>query len=142
PELKLSLWKDREYLTWRYDQNPDHAFERVALRDRGRLRGLAVVWRDRERATICELICPRGEGPALGRSLVRAVCERATRDGDDRVACLAHDDGHLARCLIGFRVRPAPESVLTGRGLEDGPLDTLVRDGRNWTVTFGDADYV
>lgn len=141
PRLALSLWKDREYLAWRYDRNPDHGFERAVLRDRGRLRGLAVVWRDHGRAMICELIVPRGEA-GLGQALVRAVCARAARDGDDRVSCLAHDDGFLAGCLAGFRVRPAPESVLTGRGLEDGPLDVRVRDGSNWTVTFGDADYV
>ncbi len=141
-ELKLSLWKDREYLAWRYDQNPDHEFEYVVLREGDRLCAVAVVWRAAGRCMICEWICRRAAGPPLGRALVRAVCEGSIRRGDDRVSFLGHDDGYFSRCLAGFQVRPAPESVLTGRGLEDGPLDALVRDGRNWTVTYGDADYV
>jgi hypothetical protein len=141
-ESKLSLWKDREYLAWRYDRNPDHAFTRITLRERGRIRALAIVWRSGGRAMICELLCPRAAGPPLGRALVGAVCDRAVADGDDRVSFLGADDGYFAGCLDGFRARPAPENVLTGRGLEPGALDALVRDGRNWTVTFGDADYV
>lgn len=141
-ELELSLWKDREYLAWRYDQNPDHEFLYVVLREGARLCGVAVVLRESGRCTICEWLCQRAAGPALGRALIQAVCEGCLRRGDDRVSFLGHDDGYFARCLAGFRVRPAPESVLTGRGLEDGPLDALVRDGRNWTVTYGDADYV
>lgn len=142
PELKMSLWKDREYLAWRYDQNPDHKFEYVTLRESERLRAVGVVLREAGRSMTCELLCPRAAGPVLGHALARAVCERALHRGDDRVSFLGHDDGHLASCLAGFQARPAPESVLTGRGLEDGPLDVLVREGRNWTVSYGDADYV
>jgi len=142
PGLKLSLWKDREYLAWRYDRNPDHAFVRIALRERGRLRALAVVWREHGRAMICELLCPRAGGAALGRALVQAVCGHALDAGDDRVSFLGADEGFLAGCFTGFRGRPAPENVLVGRGLEPGALDALVREGRNWSVAFGDADYV
>lgn len=142
PEMMVSLWKDREYLAWRYDLNPDHTFEYVTLREGVRLRAVAVVLREAGRSVTCELLCPRAAGPALGPALVRAVCEHALRRGDDRVSFLGHDDGPFASSLAGFRARPAPESVLTGRGLEPGPLDVLVRDGSNWTVSYGDADYV
>jgi len=141
-ELKLSLWKDKEYLTWRYDLNPDHEFEYVTLREDARLCAVAVVWREAGRCMICEWISRRAAGPRLGRALVREVCAGSLRRGDDRVSFVGHDDGYFASCLGGFRMRLAPESVLTGRGLEDGPLDALVRDGQNWTVTYGDADYV
>jgi len=142
PEAKISLWKDREYLAWRYDANPDHEFEYVALREGEGLRAVAVLWRSAGRATIADWIAPRAAGEELGRALVGAACEAASRQGDDRVTFLGADDGYFARCLAGFAQRPAPESVLTGRGLEDGPFDALVRDGRNWIVCFGDADYV
>ncbi len=140
--FQLSLWKDSQYLAWRYDQNPDHRFEYVTLREGERLRAVAVVLRENGRAMMCEWICSRAVGPTLGRGLVRAVCEGAVRRGDDRVSFLGHDDGYFASCLAGFQARPAPENVLTGRGLEDGALDALVRSGGNWTVSYGDADYV
>jgi GNAT superfamily N-acetyltransferase len=142
PELRVSLWKDREYLAWRYDLNPDHRFEHVTLREGDRLRALAVVLCEGGRATICDWLSPRRAGLALGRSLVRAVCRGALEREVDRVSFVGADDGYFARCLRVFRSRPAPESVLTGRGLEAGDLDARVRDGRNWCVTYGDADYV
>ena len=126
----------------RYDLNPDHEFEYVTLREDARLCAVAVVWREAGRCMICEWISRRAAGPRLGRALVREVCAGSLRRGDDRVSFVGHDDGYFASCLGGFRMRLAPESVLTGRGLEDGPLDALVRDGQNWTVTYGDADYV
>ena len=109
PEFKLSLWKDREYLAWRYDRNPDHEFEYATLREGARLRAVAVVLREAGRTLICELLCPRTAGPELGRGLVRTVCERALRRGDDRVSFLGHDNGYFASCFAGFQTRSAPE---------------------------------
>jgi len=142
PELRVSLWKDREYLAWRYDTNPDHDFEHVGLWADGRLCALAVVHTAAGRAMICDWLAPRAEGQGLARALIAAVCRGAIARGVDRVSFLGADDGYFARAFHDFGSRPAPESVLTGRGLEDGPLDTLVRDGSNWCVTYGDADYV
>lgn len=141
-ELQVSLWKDREYLAWRYDANPDHRFEHIGLWTGERLRALAVVHADRERIMICDWLAPRTEGPALARALVAAVCRDALARGADRVSFLGADDGRFSGAFRDFRSRPAPESVLTGRGLEDGRLDELVRDGSNWCLTYGDADYV
>lgn len=138
----VSLWKDARYLAWRYDANPDHAFEYAVLREGNRLRGVAVLFRELRRMTICELLWPRSEGEAPGQAIVRAVCGRAIDVGDDLVTFLGHDQARFGAVMSGFHVRPAPESVLTGRGLEEGETDRVVRDGANWTMTFGDADYV
>jgi GNAT superfamily N-acetyltransferase len=142
PDHVLSLWKDARYLAWRYDANPDHDFEYAVLRGGGGPRGVAVVLREQGRTTVCELMWPRSEGPAAGLTLVRSIVARATELGDDVVLFLGHDTARFGAAMQGFRVRPAPENVLTGRGLEDGEIDRLVRDGANWTMTFGDADYV
>jgi len=142
PELRVTLWKDREYLAWRYDANPDHTFRHVALREDGRLRALAVVLFTPGRAMICDWIAPRSAGVPLGQALVRSVCREGLRHGVDRLSFVGADGGYFTAALAGFSSRPAPESVLTGRGLEDGELDVLVRDGKNWCVTYGDADYV
>jgi len=142
PELKLSLFKDREYLRWRYDANPDHRFRYVTARRDGRLDGVAVVLSEAGRTTICDLITARRAGDAVARTLIVEVSRQASAQGDDRITFLGRDDGYFDRCLKGFRRRLAPESVLTGRGLGDHDVDDLVRDGANWTLCFGDADYV
>lgn len=141
-EHRLSLWKDREYLAWRYDRNPDHKFEYVTLRIGSQLRAVAVVLSEQRRTMICDWILPRDSSDGLACTLLRAVCKHASDRGDDRVSFLGHDDGGFARVFAGFRSRPAPESVFTGRALVDGPFDAQVRDGANWTLTYGDADYV
>lgn len=140
-EFHVSLWKDRQYMAWRYDENPDHGFRYAGMRDGGRLQALAVVHTDNGRAMICEWIAPRVVGIELGRALVREVCLEAMRNGSDRVSFLGADGGYFGRCLSGFARRPAPESVLTGMGLEPG-IDERIREGSNWCVTYGDADYV
>src|SRR5262249_26582390 len=113
-EAKVSLWKDREYLAWRYDDNPDHEFEYVSLREGDRLRAVAVLWRAGGRTTLCDWVAARASGAGLGGALVDAVCATAAQAGDDRIAFVGADDGYFAQCLRGFRRRPAPESVLTG----------------------------
>ena len=141
PELRLSLWKDREYLAWRYDRNPTHTFEYLSLRRGGTLVGLAVVLRGGRRATLCELLCVRAHGEAIGTTLVAEACRRSLAHRDLRVSFLGGDDGYFARCLRGFQLRPGPE-VFTARGFEGDAMDTLVRGRGTWNMTFGDADYV
>lgn len=141
PEMALSLWKDRAYFAWRYDRNPDHTFEYLALRRGGTLVGLAVVLRGDRHATLCELLCSRADGPRLGSVLVGEASRRSLARRDARISFLGGDDGFYARCLRGFSSRPAPE-VLTARGYDGDPLDARIRGRATWTMTFGDADYV
>lgn len=136
----VTLWKDREYMAWRYDANPDHTFEYLSLRRRTSLDGVAVLWRSAGRMTICDLV-NRPDSDA-GPALVQAVVRHARELGDDRISFLGRDQGGFDRAFASFRKRVAPENVLVAAGLGEGELDTQVRDGAQWTVCFGDADYV
>jgi len=137
----LSLWKDVTYMKWRYDENPDHDFEYAYLRDGGEIAALAVIHRNSSRAMICELLA-KNRDAAIGQLLVTEICLRELQRGEPRVAFLGHDQGFFRTCLEGFRGSIASENVFVGRGLEDERLERLVPHADNWSITYGDADFV
>lgn len=137
----LSLWKDARYMQWRYDENPDHTFEYACLFQGEELVALAVLHRDPSRVMICELLS-KDRNVAIGEALVTEICLGALLRGDANVAFLGHDQGFFQSCLTGFRRSVALENVFCGRGVEDPILERLVPHGANWSVTYGDADFV
>ena len=137
----LSLWKDVPYMQWRYDENPDHRFEYAYLADGEEIVALAVLHRSPSRVMICELLV-RDRNVSVGQALVTELCLRALAQGDARVAFLGHDLGFFRACLAGFRGAVAHDSVFCGRGLGDSLLEDLVPHADNWSITYGDADFV
>jgi Acetyltransferase (GNAT) domain len=138
----LSLWKDRRYLAWRYDSNPDHDFEYVCLEKAGGVVAMAVVTVLRDRLVVCELLVP-GEVAASGRSLVAAIGLLAADRGLDGVRFIGHDAGRFREAFAGFARRVAVENVFCGRPLDGDPsLAERFILPENWTLTFGDGDFV
>ncbi|MFI5372214.1 MAG: GNAT family N-acetyltransferase [Candidatus Eisenbacteria bacterium] len=138
----LSLWKDRKYLAWRYDANPDHVFEYVCLEEAGALTALAVVTTLGSRLMVCELLAPVGS-PAAARRLVTGITRIAVERGHDGVGFIGHDAGRFAGAFSGFHRRVAHENVFCGRPLTTDPVlaERFALPG-NWTLTFGDGDFV
>lgn len=138
---RISLWKDHGYLSWRYERHPEQRFEYHALLRGGELSGLAVTGiRDRI-ALLCELLAPDRDD-AAGRLLVLSVCARAAATGADEVHFLGHDDGWFARVLEGFTSTAASENVFVGRAIADEALTAQMADAANWTLTYGDGDFI
>jgi len=137
----LSLWKDAEYLRWRYDENPDHEFTYLFLQGGDAIVALAVVVAQVGVATICELLV-RDRDVALGRLLVSHACRRALRAGMDKLRFLGRDAGFFDEVFRGFDRDVAFENVFVGRAFADAELNALARIPDNWTVVFGDGDFV
>lgn len=137
----LSLWKDAQYFRWRYDENPEHEFTYLYLVKNGAIVALAVIVLVGADATICELMALEHE-VSLGRLLVSHVCLHASRRGADKVRFLGHDSGFFDEVFQGFERNTSFENVFVGRALADDALDVLARIPSNWTVTFGDGDFV
>ena len=137
----LSIWKDSRYFAWRYDENPDHDFTYHSLMREGEMIALAVaVERDRT-ITLCELIVADRD-VATGRRLIQEIGRFYFGRRARAIHFLGHDRGFFAAMLSGFRSRPATENVFVGRALEDPELNELMSHQENWTITFGDADFV
>ena len=138
--VRVSVWKDREYLSWRYERHPEQRFAYHALVRGTELAGLAVTGiRDRT-ALLCELLVPERD-EAAGRLLALSVCADVAGDADE-VHFLGHDDGWFGRVLEGFTSAPATENVFVGRAIADEALTAEMADAANWTLTYGDGDFI
>jgi hypothetical protein len=138
---RLSLWKDQEYLAWRYEQNPDHAFTYHVLERGGHLAGMAVsVLRDGV-AMFCEFLLPERD-PAAGIRLRDEASLHLAGLGADEIQFLGHDPGYFAEVFRGFSRREATDNVFVGRYLGEGPWREPFVDPATWTLTYGDGDFV
>lgn len=136
----LSLWKDRGYLAWRYEQNPDLGFEFFSAWDGERLVGLAVVALVEEEALIAELLVEEQRvevGRALVGHVVRSFVGRARR-----VRFLGRDMGFFKEVFRGFAQEHNCVHVFALRAL-GGARSELALDAlrpENWSLTLGDID--
>ncbi len=137
----LSVWKDADYLRWRYDRNPDHRFHHFMLSRGDALLALAVGVELDGALVLCELLVG-GRDPLVGRRLALEVCLHARARGLRAVSFLGADAGFFADALAGFERRTSYANVFCGRAFTPGPLAELLPHAANWTVTFGDGDFV
>lgn len=140
-QVDLSLWKDRAYLAWRYERNPDHRFAFHCLVRGDKLEGLAVSTERDGVALVCELMVP-SRSVVAGRRLVVETCLHHARARVDEVHFLGHDAGYFAEAFEGFSSRPAPGNVFVGRALADEALTERMAEVDRWTLTYGDGDFV
>ncbi len=137
----VSLWKDATYLDWRYGRNPDHAFRYETLRDGDTLRAFAVSVERDGVLILCELLVP-GRSVDVGRRLVYEVAARALSRGLRAIQFFGHDAGFYAEVFERFERRTAFENVFVGRSLAADDLDQRMANPTNWSVTYGDSDFV
>jgi hypothetical protein len=137
----LSLWKDSAYFRWRYDRNPDRRFEYLYLADAGGISALAVATEIDGSLVLCELMV-RDRDVAMGRLLVNRIAVRAAQRGLRAVTFLAHDCGFFADVLAGFEHTLSYTNVFGGRAFVAGALAETLPLAGNWTITFGDGDFV
>jgi GNAT superfamily N-acetyltransferase len=137
----LSLWKDSQYLRWRYDDNPQHEFSYLYATIDGVIAALAVIAEFDAVTTICELLV-REHDVQLGRLLLSHACLRALDRGAEKVSFLGYDGGFFHEVFEGFERNVSFENVFVGRAFQDAELNAIASIPSNWTVTFGDADFV
>jgi hypothetical protein len=136
----LSLWKDREYLQWRYATHPDHVYHFAALYDGSTLVAEAVIALVGTTLWIADVFV-RDRDLAIARALIARVLEQGLALHAAEAAFLGHDSGWFGQALEGFEARPAADVVYVGRGLSDDALTRRMELPGNWSLTFGDADF-
>ncbi|HXX58945.1 MAG TPA: GNAT family N-acetyltransferase [Thermodesulfovibrionales bacterium] len=133
----LSVIRDRDYLRWRYQRHPRHAYELWGLRRRwtGRLCGLAVLRRDDERVLIIDFVCPLPLMDALFQKI-----ENVAYAAGKRRLTLWHPE-YLKQKMtqIGFSVGFAGTSI--PRTTHEKTLRKDEMAGR-FFYTMGDTDFL
>jgi hypothetical protein len=137
----LSVWKDATYMDWRYVRHPDHRFTFHSLERAGELAGVCVSVVRGGIVLLCELLVPERDA-AAGYRLLLETCLARAADRADRIQFLGRDPGYFATVFRDFVRRPAPENVFVGRAIADDALTGRMADIGNWTLTYGDGDFV
>ncbi len=135
PTLPLSVWKDSDYLSWRYDANPKPLFEYVWVTRRNEAVAFAVVFRDGEEARLCELMA-LDHDPIPARFLVSIVTRELVQEGKLRRLTLDGSDlSFFGSALAPWNAKPQAGSAYCTRILQGAPLNLEL-----WTLTLGDCD--
>jgi hypothetical protein len=137
----LSLWKDADYMQWRYDRNPTHAYRYHWIERDGAILCLAVTRDDRDDLIITELIAIDKMSP-LSRHLLSQILRHALGKGFGAVSFQGADSGFFARAFRAFGSVTDLAKVFAIQSLDDVPEARGATLAANWSVALGDWDGV
>lgn len=134
----VSVWKDTEYMKWRYQQNPRHKAEYFSAVKNGVLCGLAVLVRKGNIAYITEIMV-RDLDVNVGKLLVNEILQHSLKFRVEVVKFYGHDRGFFELVLSDFMRQPAEDIVFIGEIYND-LLRDLCKQPLNLCLTTGDTD--
>ena len=139
----LCLWKDLEYLRWRYERHPDNRYRFHTLVAGGQANGFVVSRSVGDTVAICEILSRKKDVLATAL-LVNAVVEHYCAAGSQKVVFFGHDDGFFDSVLAccGFSRTYSSDLVFTGRVYGDPALAIRFLLPGNWTIAYGDTDVI
>jgi hypothetical protein len=137
----LAIWKDPEYLRWRYESRPDRPYLFHALKRAGETHGLVVTRPYHDTLAICEVL-HRRKNVTETAFLLDQVVAHARRAGLQVVEFNGFDNGFFdgAFAAAGFDVVPFSKYILIGRVVNAPDLEPFYYNAWNWTISWGDGD--
>lgn len=135
----LSLWKDVEYFSWRYDQHPEQRFQYLLLREQGKLTGLSVIHESEDSIEILELIVA-DRRIDRAKLLVNFIARHALDRKVSRVEFNGKSLGFFDDIFSPFRKETLYSHVLCLGKLRETIPSEILFNSENWTVTNGDSD--
>lgn len=138
----ISVWKDREYLKWRYMDHPNNKYELFPLRIGGRLEGLIVTRTIGERIAICEILNRTKDIQQAFLHLLYII-KHYLPTGAQELYFLGHDNGYFDTVFgwAGFK-KSISNVVCTGRNITSNRFREMFMIPDNWTLVYGDTDLV
>jgi GNAT acetyltransferase-like protein len=136
----LSVWKDTEYLEWRYENNPDNKFEFISLEEEGKILALAVVYIRSKEAVICEFFVKRKD-LWMGRLFLIEIQQLYMKRKTQYLSFTGYDNGFFDQVFKSFDDHTLFRYVLCGRVFDPkSKLNDYFPYPFNWTFTYGDID--
>ncbi len=134
----VALWKDLEYLRWRYEQNLQFKSSYFEFRVNGKLVGLAVTAMHDGAGTICELLC-KDKSVGLAKFMIYKICRYYMDNGVDAVKFYGHDRGFFDTAFADFVRIPNQDLFFVGKALEgEEHIQRLLHQSFNWSISAGD----
>lgn len=140
----LSLRKDLDYLKWRYERHPVFQYRFHILSVRGKAESLIVSRDCGESIAICELLS-RVKNATLAAILLRHVLDYYVHHSSaSRVEFYGHDSGFFETVFRAcrFEMRSRSDVIFGGRVFRESRLNQMFCLPHNWTVSYGDCDFI
>jgi hypothetical protein len=134
----IALWKDSEYLNWRYDKNPRFKPTYFTCLENGNITAMAVTIVHDGAGTICELMV-KDNNLALAKLLLNRIAVHYKKSGHDAIKFYGHDRGFFETVFSEFTRIPSQDLFLVAK-IVDGSdaLKKLIYQNISWSITSGD----
>lgn len=136
----FSVWKDKEYMKWRYDANPRHRFQYAYLTQNGKILALAVLTQEAGETMYIADLLVRNHDLMTARYLMSEIAALSRKQGYDKLTFIGADGGFFDSVFADWQSQLSPGLILCARGFGlDNVQDMLVQP-HNWTISIGDTD--
>jgi len=139
----LSIWKDVQYLRWRYENHPDRHYTFHILNAQRRPEGLVVSTDYGKRIAICDLLHRTKDVPQSAFLLSHVLLYYQTSTAQ-KIEFYGYDSGFFDAVFsaCGFSIIPTSNFIFGGRVFDDKKLENLFILPQNWTIAYGDTDVI
>ena len=138
----LSVWKDLDYMKWRYENHPDYSYDFHIINIGGRPEGLAVCRNCGETIAICELI-HRTKNLRQSVLLLRHLLKYYSNSLAQKVEFSGYDDGFFDAVFASSGFNTYPSNLIFGaQAFNDERLEKMLMIPQNWTISIGDTDVI
>ncbi len=137
----LSIWKDFNYMQWRYINHPNFTYSFHTLYVNDRIEGLAVTRNSEDSVAICEFL-HRSKHPRQSVYFLRHIVKYYLKSSAQKIEFHGWDNGFFDYVFKACGFRSLPSSfVFTAQAFDDDLTQKLIIPD-NWTIVYGDADIV
>jgi hypothetical protein len=140
PKFTVCGVRNKEYLNWRYGQNPIRAFHLIKLLRKNTLCGYAIFYFSPDkRMIVYDLYSDASTG--IERNLIAGLLFKAKSHNIETIEISLLNSNPWISILkkYGFILRPSPADVFTFLS-NDSPFNGIVDNSDNWYMTTGDRD--
>lgn len=140
----VSVWKDVQYLKWRYENHPEnkYVFHILYIKDRAEA---IVVCREKDNSiAICEIV-HRSNNVIQTTLLLNHVINYYVRSPAQKIEFYGFDNGFYDDVFksSGFNIQKSSRLIFGGRVLNNnGMLDKVFCNSNNWSISYGDTDII
>lgn len=139
----LSVWKDLEYLKWRYENHPKHRYRFHRLIISNKVEGLIVSRNCGDWIALCEVM-NRTKDIEQTALLLEHVVDYYRQTPATEIAFWGFDTGFFETAFreAGFTMKNTSGIVFGIRISPDSHLEKIALMPHNWTISYGDTDHI
>lgn len=146
-ETKVILNRNKEYLFWRYLQNPLRKYQLMKICEEGEMKAIAVLRTMNiyglRACVLMDFFCTDS---AAGRNLINAITEGMKANRIDIIMAVSSGNNGVSACLKNSGFMKVPEFLLPQqlpfiiRFHRKSERSDMLSNMNNWHFTFGDYD--